>query len=70
MSSDNGNRKEPSGPIAYMAGNSVAANVMMIAIIAFGVVSFFLLEREAWADGPFLPCRSLDGLSRCHAGRG
>ena len=53
MSSDNGNHKEPSGPIAYMASNSVAANVMMIAIIAFGVVSFFLLEREAWPTVPF-----------------
>ena len=50
MSSDNGTHKEPSGPIAYMASNSVAANLLMWAIIAAGLVSLTGLEREAWPE--------------------
>ena len=53
MSPDNGNHKEPSGPLAYMAGNSVAANLLMWAIIAAGLVSLTGLEREAWPTVPF-----------------
>ena len=53
MSPDNGNHKEPSGPIAYMVGNSVAANLLMWAIIAAGLVSLTGLEREAWPTVPF-----------------
>ncbi len=53
MSPDNGTHKEPSGPIAYMAGNSVAANLLMWAIIAAGLVSLTGLEREAWPTVPF-----------------
>ena len=50
MSPDNDNHKEESGPIAYMAGNSVAANLLMLAIIAAGLVSLTGLEREAWPE--------------------
>ena len=53
MSSDSGPHTEPSGPIAYMAGNSVAANLLMWAIIAAGLVSLTGLEREAWPTFPF-----------------
>ncbi len=53
MSPDNGNHQEPSGPIAYMAGNSVAATLLMWAIIAAGLVSLTGLEREAWPTFPF-----------------
>ena len=53
MSPDNGTHQEPSGPIAYMAGNSVAANLLMWAIIAAGLVSLTGLEREAWPTVPF-----------------
>ena len=53
MSTDNGNHIEPAGPIAYMAGNGVAANLLMWAIIAFGLVSLTGLEREAWPTVPF-----------------
>ena len=53
MSSDNGTHQEPSGPIAYMAGNSVAANLLMWTIIAAGLVSLTGLEREAWPTVPF-----------------
>ena len=53
MSHSNGNHKEPSGPIAYMAGNSVAANLLMWAIIAAGLVSLTGLERESWPTVPF-----------------
>ncbi len=53
MSPDNGNSRERSGPIAYMAGNGVAANLLMWAIIAAGLVSFAGLEREAWPTIPF-----------------
>ncbi len=50
MSPDNGIHTEPSGPIAYMAGNSIAANLLMWAIIAAGLVSLTGLEREAWPE--------------------
>ncbi len=53
MSMDNGNHKEPSGPIAYMAGNSVAANLLMWAIVAAGLVSLTGIDREAWPTTPF-----------------
>ncbi len=53
MSPDNDNHKEPSGPLAYMAGNSVAANLLMWAIVAAGLVSLTGLEREAWPTTPF-----------------
>lgn len=44
---------EPGGPIAYMAGNSVAANLFMVAILAAGLVALTGLEREAWPTLPF-----------------
>ncbi|MCY3556591.1 MAG: efflux RND transporter permease subunit [Gemmatimonadetes bacterium] len=53
MSMENGNHKEPSGPIAYMAGNSVAANLLMWAIVAAGLVSLTGIDREAWPTTPF-----------------
>ena len=53
MSMDNGNHKESSGPIAYMAGNSVAANLLMWAIVAAGLVSLTGIDREAWPTTPF-----------------
>ncbi|MYJ74526.1 MAG: efflux RND transporter permease subunit, partial [Gammaproteobacteria bacterium] len=39
---------EPSGPIAYMASNGVAANLFMFAILAAGLVSLPGLERQSW----------------------
>ena len=39
---------EPPGPIAYMASNSVAANLLMAVIIAAGLVSLSGLGRESW----------------------
>ena len=53
MSMDHGNHNEPSGPIAYMAGNSVAANLLMLAIVAAGLISLFDIDREAWPTTPF-----------------
>ena len=53
MSPNGGSQGEPSGPIAYMAGNGVAANLLMWAIIAAGLVSLTGLEREAWPTVPF-----------------
>lgn len=44
---------EPPGPIAYMASNGVAANLLMLAIVAAGIVSFTGLDREAWPVLPF-----------------
>lgn len=45
--------EERSGPIAYMATNRVAANLLTIAILAAGFVAMSLLEREAWPTLPF-----------------
>ena len=44
---------EPGGPIAYMANNRVAANLLMLGILAAGIVSLTGLEREAWPTVPF-----------------
>ncbi|MYF92834.1 MAG: efflux RND transporter permease subunit, partial [Gemmatimonadetes bacterium] len=53
MSHSNDNHQERSGPLAYMAGNSVAANLLMWGIIAAGLVSLTGLDREAWPTTPF-----------------
>ncbi len=53
MSPNDSHSGEPGGPIAYMAGNSVAANLLMFALLAAGVVSLTGLEREAWPSVPF-----------------
>ncbi|MCY4497313.1 MAG: hypothetical protein OXC14_08510, partial [Rhodospirillaceae bacterium] len=44
---------EPAGPIAYMATNRVAANLLMLGILAAGLVSLGGLDREAWPTVPF-----------------
>ena len=44
---------ERSGPIAYMASNGIAANLLMWGIVAAGLVSLTGLEREAWPTTPF-----------------
>ncbi len=44
---------EPGGPIAYMASNRVAANLLMFAILAAGLAGLTALEREAWPTVPF-----------------
>ena len=53
MNREDGSAQEQRGPIAYMAGNSVAANLLMWAIIAAGLVSLTGLDREAWPTTPF-----------------
>ena len=53
MNREEGSAREQRGPIAYMAGNSVAANLLMWAIIAAGLVSLTGLDREAWPTTPF-----------------
>ncbi len=53
MSRKESNLGEPGGPIAYMASNSVAANLFMFAILAAGLVALTGLEREAWPTLPF-----------------
>lgn len=44
---------EPGGPIAFMASNRVAANLLMFLRSEAGGVAFGALEREAWPTGPF-----------------
>ncbi len=44
---------EPGGPIAFMASNRVAANLLMFTILAAGLVALGALEREAWPIVPF-----------------
>ena len=41
------------GPIAYMARNGVAANLLMVAILVGGLVSLTGIEQEAWPEIPF-----------------
>ncbi len=44
---------EPGGPIAYMASNGVASNLLMFGILAVGLVSLTGLEQEGWPTVPF-----------------
>ena len=53
MSQDDRQPAASSGPIAFMATNGVAANLLMLGILAAGVVSLGGLEREAWPTVPF-----------------
>ena len=53
MNANGANTGEPGGPIAYMASNGVAANLLMFALLAAGIVSLTGLEREAWPSVPF-----------------
>ena len=48
-----GDHRERSGPLAYMASNGIAANLLMMGIVAAGLVSLTGLEREAWPITPF-----------------
>ncbi len=45
---------ESGGPIAFMASNRVAANLLMFGILAAGPVSLLGLERDRPADAPSL----------------
>ena len=53
MTPSRGTAGERSGPIAYMASNGIAANLLMWGIVAAGLVSLTGLEREAWPTTPF-----------------
>ena len=44
---------ERPGPIAYMASNGVASNLLMWGIIAAGLVSLTGLEQQGWPTVPF-----------------
>ena len=46
-------RTGPRGPVAYMATNRVAANLLMVAIVAAGFVSLNGIVFEAWPTLPF-----------------
>ncbi|MCZ0944840.1 MAG: efflux RND transporter permease subunit [Gammaproteobacteria bacterium] len=48
MNGNDNHSADPKGPIAYMAGNDVAANLFMLLILAAGLVSLSGLERESW----------------------
>ena len=53
MSQNDAYQGERPGPIAYMAGNGISANLLMFAMIAAGLVALTGLEREAWPTVPF-----------------
>ena len=53
MTSKDSSHGERSGPLAYMASNGIAANLLMMGIVAAGLVSLTGLEREAWPITPF-----------------
>ena len=44
---------EPGGAIAFMASNRVAANLLMLVLLAAGLVALGALERQAWPTVPF-----------------
>ncbi len=53
MNGDAAHHGEPAGPIAFMASNPVAANLLMLGILAAGIVPLTGLERKAWPTVPF-----------------
>ena len=53
MSSNDAYHGERPGTIAYMAGNGVAANLLMWAIIAAGLLSLNGIVMQAWPTLPF-----------------
>ncbi|MYC86976.1 MAG: efflux RND transporter permease subunit, partial [Gemmatimonadales bacterium] len=53
MNRSDAEQEERSGPLAYMASNGIAANLLMMGIVAAGLVSLTGLEREAWPITPF-----------------
>ena len=53
MSPDSGTHQEPSGPIAFMASNGVAANLLMLAIVAAGLLSLNGIVFDMWPTIPF-----------------
>ena len=53
MNQNDAYQGESGGPIAYMANNPVAANLLMFSILAAGVVALGALERQAWPTVPF-----------------
>ena len=53
MNARDGHHGEPGGPIAFMASNPIAANLLMLGILAAGFASLAALEREAWPTLPF-----------------
>ncbi len=48
MSARDPSQGEAPGPIGYMAGNGMAANLLMLGIVIAGLVSLTGLVREAW----------------------
>lgn len=61
---------EPGGPIAFMASNRVAANLLMLIILAAGLVALEALERQAWPTGPFNTIEMSVVHLRANSGRG
>ena len=53
MNPSNARHDEPGGPIAYMASDRVAPNLLMLGILAAGIVGLLGLERQAWPTVPF-----------------
>ena len=53
MSRDDTYLGEVGGPLAYMASNSVAANLLMLAIVAAGLVSLNGIVFDMWPTLPF-----------------
>ena len=53
MNSNGRYEGEPSGPIAYMARNGVAANLLMWAVVAAGLLSLGGIVMQAWPTLPF-----------------
>ena len=53
MSRDETYQGEAGGPLAYMASNSVAANLLMLAIVAAGLISLNGIVFDMWPTLPF-----------------
>ena len=50
MDSDNTTQRSRFNPIAWMAGNSIAANLLMLVLLGGGVITAFTIQKEVYPE--------------------
>ncbi len=50
MDSDNTTQRSRFNPIAWMAGNSIAANLLMLVLLGGGIITAFTIQKEVYPE--------------------
>ena len=50
MNSDNNTQRSRFNPLAWMAGNSIAANLLMLVLLGGGVITAFTIQKEVYPE--------------------